>query len=82
MLNNDFDPLEIMQNLNNNQEVLFNNDKQLAMAIEGLRTQIKEQQAVIDVLIKGLDAANKANQELLTTGLNNLYTNFYKQGQH
>lgn len=82
MLDNDFDPLEILNNIKTNQEVLFNNDKQLAMAIEGLRTQVREQQAVIDVLIKGLDAANKANQELLTTGLNNLYTNFYKQGQH
>ena len=77
-----FDPLEILQNLNNNQEVLFNNDKQLAMAIETLRAQVKEQQEVIDVLIKGLNAANKANQELLEQGLNNLYTNFHAQGQH
>lgn len=82
MLNNDFDPLEILNRVNNNQEVLFNNDKQLAMAIEGLRAQLLEQQQVIDVLIKGLDAANKANQQMLEQGLNTLYTNFHAQGQH
>ena len=82
MFDNDFDPLEALQQLNTNQEVLFNNDKQLAMAIEGLRTQVKEQQEVIDVLIKGLDAANKANAQMLTQGLDNLYKNFHSQGQH
>jgi hypothetical protein len=82
MLNNNFDPLEILNRVNNNQEVLFNNDKQLAIAIEGLRTQITQQQEVIDVLIKGLDAANKANQQMLEQGLNNLYSNFHAQGQH
>lgn len=82
MLEPGFDPLEILQNLNNNQAVLFNNDRQLAEAIEGLRAQIKEQQEIIDVLIKGLNAANKANQQMLEQGLNNLYTNFHTQGQH
>lgn len=77
-----FDPLEVLENLTNNQQVLFNNDRQLAEAIEGLRAQIKEQQEVIDVLIKGLNAANKANQQMLEQGLNNLYHNFHAQGQH
>ncbi len=82
MFDNDFDPLEALQQLNTNQEVLFNNDKQLAIAVETLRAEITAQQEVIDVLIKGLNAANKANQQMLEQGLNNLYTNFHAQGQH
>ncbi len=82
MLNNDFDPLAQLEQLNTNQQVLFNNDRQLAQAIEGLRAQINEQKEVIDVLIKGLDVANKANQKMLEQGLNNLYTNVHAQGQH
>ncbi len=82
MLDHSFDPLAQLEQLNTNQQVLFNNDRQLAQAIEGLRAQIKEQQEIIDVLIKGLDAANKANQQMLEQGLNNLYTNFHAQGQH
>jgi hypothetical protein len=82
MFDRDFDPLEALQQLNTNQEVLFNNDKQLAIAIENLRLEIKSQQEVIDVLIKGLDAANKANQQMLTQGLDRLYSNFHAQGQH
>lgn len=82
MLDPNFDPLAAMEQLNDNQTVLFNNDRQLASAIEDLRTVIQNQQAVIDCLQKGLDAANKANELLLTQGLNNLYQNFTSSGQH
>jgi len=37
-----------------------------------LARRVEEQQEVIDVLIKGLNAANLANQHLLEQGLNNL----------
>lgn len=82
MLDPNFDPLAAMEQLNDNQTVLFNNDRQLASAIEDIRTVIQNQQAVIDCLQKGLDAANKANELLLTQGLNNLYQNFTSSGQH
>ena len=76
-----FDPMAALEQLNTNQKVLFNNDTQLAMAIEDIRTVVKNQQEVIDVLQKGLDMANKANELLLTQGLNTLYKDF-TSGQH
>ena len=82
MFNTDFDPLKTLEELQTNQQVLFNNDRQLAQGFQMLERKIQEQQEVIDVLIKGLDAANKANQQLLTQGLDNLYKSFSTQGQH
>lgn len=82
MFQSDFDPLQQLEQLTQNQQVLFHNDSELAKAFTALKEEVRQQQEVIDVLIKGLDAANKANQELLTTGLNNLYANFNSTGQH
>ena len=81
MFNTDFDPLKCLEDLQENQKILFNNDRQIAQGLQMLEQKIKEQQEVIDVLIKGLDAANKANQQLLSQGLDRLYTSF-QQGQH
>lgn len=75
MLNPDFDPLQALINLDANMQNLIKAHNLLAKKVE-------EQEQVIDVLIKGLDAANKANQQMLETGLNNLYTNFASSGQH
>jgi hypothetical protein len=75
MFDNKFDPYQSMIDMDNN-------IKNLIMAHNLLANRVQEQQAVIDVLIKGLDAANKANQHLLEQGLNNLYTNFTSTGQH
>jgi hypothetical protein len=82
MFESNFDPLHELEQLAENQKVLFNNDQELARALELLRQEVRSQQEVIDVLIKGLNAANKANQELLTQGLDRLYTTFNAQGQH
>lgn len=82
MFNTDFDPLKTLEQLQENQQVLFNNDRQLAQGFQMLEKKLQEQQEVIDVLIKGLDAANKANQQLMTQGLDNLYKSFSSQGQH
>ena len=76
MLDTGFDPLKALQDLNNNQKVLFSNDQNLAAAIEGLRGQIRQQQEVIDILIQGLDMANKANEQLLKENLDNLIKQF------
>ena len=77
-----FDPLAVLEQLKNNQDVLFNNDKQLAIAIEDLRSVVRNQQEVIDVLQRGLDAANRANELMLTQGLDRLFKDFSSQGQH
>jgi hypothetical protein len=75
MLNNEFDPYQALMNLDANMQNLVKAHNLLAREVE-------QQAATIDVLIKGLDAANKANERLLTQGLNNLYTNFTSSGQH
>jgi hypothetical protein len=75
MFDNNFDPFEAMINMDNN-------IKNLIAAHNLLARKVEEQQEVIDVLIKGLNAANKANAQMLEQGLNNLYTNFTSTGQH
>ena len=75
MFDNQFDPYQSMIDMDNN-------IKNLIMAHNLLARKVEEQEAVIDVLIKGLDAANKANAQMLEQGLNNLYTNFTSTGQH
>jgi hypothetical protein len=75
MFDNQFDPYQALINLDNNV-------KNIIQAHNGLARRVEEQQEVIDVLIKGLDAANKANAQMLEQGLNNLYTNFTSSGQH
>ena len=75
MLDNQFDPYQALINIDANMQKLIAAHNLLAQEVE-------QQAATIDVLIKGLDAANKANERLLTQGLNNLYTNFSSSGQH
>jgi hypothetical protein len=75
MFDNEFDPYQSMINMDNN-------IKNLIAAHNLLARRVEEQQEVIDVLIKGLNAANKANAQMLEQGLNNLYTNFTSTGQH
>lgn len=74
-INTDFDPYQALINMDNNIKNLIQAHNLLALKVE-------EQQAVIDVLIKGLDSANKANQLMMEQGLNKLYTNFTSTGQH
>lgn len=82
MFDENFDPLAALEAMKNNQDVLFNNDKQLAMAIEDLRAVVRNQQETIDILQRGLDAANKANELMLSQGLDRLYKDFSSTGQH
>jgi hypothetical protein len=79
VLDPNFDPLKALEQLRDNQNILFNNDQQLAQAVRDLQDQVRSQQEVIDVLIKGLDAANKANQALITQGLDRFLAPSYKQ---
>ena len=48
---------------------LDRNIHKLIAAHNALAKKVEEQDQVIDVLIKGLDAANKANQELISQNL-------------
>jgi hypothetical protein len=58
MLDNEFDPYQALVNLDTNV-------KNLIFAHNALAKKVEEQQAVIDALIKGLDASNRANEHLL-----------------
>lgn len=81
LFNNDFDPLKTLDELARNQEVLYGNDKQMAAAINQLQRRVELQQQTIDLLLKGLDQANKANEVLMRDALDRM-TNFSATGQH
>lgn len=79
VLDPDFDPLRALETLNKNQNILFNNDQQLAQAVRDLQDQVRSQQEVIDVLVKGLEQTNKANQLLIAQGLDRFLAPIHKQ---
>ena len=58
MLDPDFDPYQSLINMDRNIQNLIQAHNLLARRVE-------EQQQVIDVLIKGLEASNQANEHLL-----------------
>lgn len=74
MLDNNFDPYQALINLDQN-------IKQVIRAHNELAAKVLAQEEVIEVLIKGLDAANKANQELMTQSLDRFLNNM-QTGQH
>ena len=85
MFDKDFDPLAIMEELQKNQSQLYANQQQLNQNIRLLVTRVNEQQLAIDNLIKGLEAANKANELVMNKILGQLqsnYNNFTSTGQH
>lgn len=82
MLNPTFDPLKVLEELARNQEVLHNNDQQISRAINQLQSRVDQQQATIDLLMKGLDAANRANEVLMRDALDRMTSNFSATGQH
>jgi t-SNARE complex subunit (syntaxin) len=75
MLDNNWDPYDAIITLDKN-------IKALIQAHNALADKVKEQDQVIDVLLKGLDAANKANMRLMEQGLENLTKQFTSTGQH
>ena len=89
MLNEDFDPLRILDELAANQQTLYANDKKLHDGIQELRSMIsnmritlKDQGETIDILINGLNASNKNTEQLLQSMASNLYNNYSASGQH
>lgn len=75
MLDNQFDPYQAMLNMDKNIQSIITAHNLLAQRVE-------EQQKIIDTLIKGLDAANRANELMLSQGLDKLYKNFSSTGEH
>jgi hypothetical protein len=75
MIDPDFDPYQALLNTDRNVQTLIHAHNNLAQ-------QVEHQQQVIDTLVKGLDAANKANELLLAQAVTNWHKNFNSQGQH
>lgn len=65
MLDTNFDPYQALVELNRNQEILHNNDRNLAQAFNDLQQRVNEQQKIIDHLVQQLQSTNKANEILL-----------------
>lgn len=58
MFDSNFDPYQALINLDQNMQ-------NLVLAHNALAKRVEEQGQVIDVLIKGLEASNKANEHLI-----------------
>lgn len=71
MLDHNWDPYQALINLDRNLQNVITAHNLLAERVE-------QQQQIIDTLVKGLEAANKANELMLTQNLRDLYA----QGQH
>jgi len=65
MFDSNFDPYEAIVNLDRN----VNN---LIQAHNALARLVEDQQQAIDILIKGMNAANTANQILMKDALSNM----------
>jgi hypothetical protein len=72
VFDNSFDPYDALQILNNNVRGLDQNLATLIAAHNSLAKRVEEQGEVIDVLTKGLNNANAANQILMTDLLSNM----------
>ena len=66
MFENSFDPYDALQILNANVRGLDQNLATLIAAHNTLAKRVEEQGEVIDVLTKGLNTANQANQILMS----------------
>ena len=83
--NSDFDPYDALQVLNKNQIILDEHLTRQAETINRLAITLRQQQQQIDLLIKGLDQANKANEVIMSSLLNQITTavnNIDTQGKH
>ena len=60
-----FDPYEALVSVDRACQSLDRNQKQLIEAHNALARKVEEQQAVIDLLVQGLEASNKANELML-----------------
>jgi len=79
VLDPNFDPFEIMHELSANQVKLNQDHQKLSIAIQHLVMKVNEQQHIIDLLQKGLDAANKANEIILQGFLDDMQKHFKEQ---
>lgn len=81
MIDPNFDPLQMMQEIYDNQVILNQNQTKQSQALHLMAQRINEQQQTINHLVQGLEACNRANISMLTTLDQNLQ-NLLKEKQH
>lgn len=65
MLNNDFDPYQMLIDLQNTQQLINNNQQKMAQLVQSLAKKVTEQQIVIDMLIETVMTQNHTNEQIL-----------------
>lgn len=84
MLDPNFDPLEILKTVTDNQMILDQNIKTLFKDNTELRQELAEQRELINTLLSNLSALNTANEQLMAQILTNIKEHSYGQalGNH
>lgn len=85
MLDPTFNPYDAMLTLNENQQLLVERQKSQAQEIKDLMIMVNEQQNQIDVIVKGLEQANRLNTQLmekLLLEINKNINTYSTQGNH
>lgn len=84
MFDPNFSPYDAMLALNENQQKIVDRQRAQAEEIRQCLVMLSEQQQQIDILVRGLDHANKANEQLMQQLLAEMMKNITgsTQGNH
>jgi hypothetical protein len=82
MLNPEFDPLRSLEQLEHNQIALNQNQLSQSEAMKQIVNEINRINERLDLLQRGLEAANKANELLLNNMMENMKSQYMEPGRH
>jgi hypothetical protein len=72
MLQGDFDPLQMLEDLRVSQININHNQQKMAQLLQFLTNKVTEQQAIIDALIANITTQNLTNEQILKDLLTNI----------
>ena len=81
MIDPNFDPLQMMQEIYDNQVILNQNQTKQSQALHLMSQRIKEHQEIIDSLIHSFNICNQSNLAMLQA-LDQNIQNLIKEKQH
>lgn len=83
MFDPNFNPLEILEQVQRDQQQLYKNQEQLNQNIKLLVSRVNEQQRTIETILASLETLNKTNELALQQLVASMVSNNYSvQGQH
>lgn len=83
MFDPNFNPLEILEQVQRDQQQLYKNQEQLNQNIKLLVSRVNEQQKTIETILASLETLNKTNELALQQLVASMVANNYSaQGQH